>query len=95
MEFFVEKSDEVMASEGFEQVAESPEIMREMMAAMSSGNKKRPASSRPNDTGRDYKRMRVSTLRQKLDGKGLDVDGSKEMLVARLEETENDVVEVE
>ena len=39
--------------------------------------------------------MRVATLRQKLDEKGLDVDGSKEMLVSRLEAAENNVVEVE
>ena len=87
MEFFVKNSDEVMASEEFEQVAESPEIMREMMAAMSSANKKRSASSDA-DSGRDYKRMRVATLRQKLDEKKLDVDGSKEMLISRLEAAE-------
>ena len=29
--------------------------------------------------------MRVATLRQKLDDKKLDVDGSKEMLISRLE----------
>ncbi len=84
MDFFVKNSDEVTASEGFEQVAESPEIMREMMAAMSSGGKKRPASSDA-DSERDFKRMRVSTLRQKLDEKKLDVDGSKAMLISRLE----------
>jgi hypothetical protein len=30
--------------------------------------------------------MRVSTLRRKLDEKGLDVDGSREMLISRLED---------
>ena len=65
MEFFVNNAQVVMASEGFEQVAESPETMREMMAAMASVSTKRPASSETDDE-RDYKRMRVSTLRQKL-----------------------------
>jgi hypothetical protein len=87
MEFFVENAQAVMASEGFEQVKESPAILTELMTVGFGGDKKRPASSDA-DSGRDYQRMRVSTLRQKLDDKGLDVDGSKEMLVFRLEEAE-------
>lgn len=89
MDYFVKNPQDVMASDGYEQVAESPAIMREMMAAMADGSKKRPASavSDSNDD-RDYKRMRVATLRQKLAEKGLDVDGSKEMLVSRLEEAQ-------
>jgi len=84
MEFFAENAQAVMASKGFNQVAESPAIMREMMAIGFGGRKKRPASSNA-DSERDYKRMRVSTLRQKLDDRSLDVDGSREMLVSRLE----------
>jgi hypothetical protein len=34
--------------------------------------------------------MRVSTRRTKLEEKGLDVDGSREMRIRRLEEGEND-----
>ena len=94
MDYFVTNAQDVMASEGFAQVKESPVVMAELMAAMASGSKKRPASSGA-DSERDHKRMRVATLRQKLDDKGLDVDGSREMLAARLEEAENDVVEVE
>ena len=94
MEFFVKNTEEVMVSEGYEQVKESPAVLTELVAAMASGSKKRPASSGA-DAGRDFKRMRVATLRQKLDNKGLDVDGSKEMLVSRLEEAESDVIEVE
>lgn len=84
MEYFVANADDVMSSEGYKQVAESPAIMGEMMAAVVAGNKKRSAGSLDND-GRDYKRMRVATLRKKLDDKKLDVDGSKEMLISRLE----------
>ena len=94
MEYFVTNAQAVMESEGFGQVKESPAIMAELMAEALGGSKKRPASSDA-DSGRDYKRMRVSTLRQQLDDNGLDVDGSKEMLVARLEEAESDVIEVE
>ena len=91
MDYFVKNVQDVMASDGYEQVAESPAIMREMMAAMAFSSKKRPAPADSDGDGRDYKRMRVASLRQKLDEKGLDVDGSKEMLVSRLEEAENDV----
>ena len=34
--------------------------------------------------------MRVATLRRKLDDKGLGVDGSREMLVSRLETAETE-----
>ena len=95
MEYFVANAQDVMASDGYREVTESNKIMAEMMAAMAAGNKKRPAESSDSDGGRDYKRMRVATLRQKLDVKSLDVDGSKEMLVSRLEEADCDVIEVE
>ncbi len=87
MDFFVKNTQEVMASEGFAQVKESPAVLTELMAAMASGSKKRPASSDV-DSERDFKRMCVATLRQKLDEKKLDVDGSKDMLISRLEAAE-------
>ena len=95
MDYFVANVEAVMASAGYEQVVESPAIMREMMAAMAAGSKKRSAESADHAEGRDYKRMRVATLRQKLDEKGLDVDGSKEMLMSTLEEADSDAIEVE
>ena len=84
MEYFVANAEAVMASTGYEQVAESPAILREMMTEMVSGSKKRSSDDTVVNE-REYKRMRVATLRQELDTKGLDVDGSKEMLVSRLE----------
>ena len=84
MEYFVANAQGVMTSEGYKQVVESPAIMQEMVAAVVSGNRKRPADS-ADANDRDYKRMRVPELRRKLDSKSLDVDGSKEMLVSRLE----------
>jgi hypothetical protein len=82
VDFFVAQSVDVMKSDGYEQIEQSPTITKELMLAMAAGSKKRPASGASNG---DIKRMRVSTLRQELDSKGLDVDGSKDMLVARLE----------
>ena len=83
MDFFVKNSDEVIASEGYEQVKESPALLAELVAAMAPGGKKRSAAATDaNDS--DYKRMRVIPLRQKLNEKVLDVDGSRETLIARL-----------
>ena len=87
MDFFVNNTQEVMASEGFAQVKESPSVMAELMDVALGGSKKRPASSIVDDE-RDYKRMRVATLWQKLDGKGLAVDGAKDILISRLEEAD-------
>ena len=87
MEFFVKNAQAVMASEGFVQVKESPAVMAELMDVGFGGSKKRPASSDAVN-GRDYKQMCVAILWQKLDDKGLDLGGSREMLVARLEEAE-------
>jgi hypothetical protein len=53
-----------------------------------SSNKKSPAPA--NAEERDYKRMCVSSLRRKLDERGLDVDGSRDMLIRRLEEGEKE-----
>lgn len=45
-------------------------------------------SVRPTLATKDYKRMRVEVLRQKLDKESLDVDGSRETLVSRLEQSD-------
>ena len=87
MDYFVENANDVMESDGFKQIEESPAILKELLK-FGVGDKKRPADT-STDAGRggDFKRMRIATLRQKLDERGLDIDGSKEMLVARLEES--------
>ena len=83
---FVTNSEAVMATDGYELLAESPKIMKELMAAMAAGNNKKWPVGDLSSAGGAYKDMCVAALRVKLDEKGLDVDGSKEMLVARLEE---------
>jgi speckle-type POZ protein len=77
-DFFAANPTSVMSSLGWEKVEESLPLMKELMAVLAS-NKKRE---------RDHRRMCVSALRRKLDEKGLDVDGSREMLISRLEEVE-------
>ena len=59
---------------------ESPKLMSELMLA---------ATADPNDCfEQQTSRMSVDELRKALDGKGLDVDGSREVLIARLKEEE-------
>lgn len=92
-DYFAANSEDVRASSGFSQMMESSKILDELLA-LALDNNKRPAIVDTN--GRDFKRMRVATLRQKLDARGLDVDGSKEMLISRLEASEkNEVIEIE
>ena len=88
MDFFVANSEAVMESSGYADLKESPDLLNELLTAALVGSKKRSEHSGPDN--RDYKSMRVSTLRQKLDDKGLDVDGSREMLISRLEDADSD-----
>jgi speckle-type POZ protein len=87
MDFFAANPAAVMSSSGWEKIAESAPILKELMEVLVN-NKKRPTPV--NSDEKDYKRMCVSTLRRRLDEMGLDVDGSKEMLISRLEQENND-----
>jgi hypothetical protein len=87
MEFFAKHAESVMSSSGWEKITESASILKELMEVLVASNKKRQALDIA-DEERDYKHMRVSTLRRMLEEKGLDVDGSREMLIKRLEEGE-------
>lgn len=95
LDYFVANSEAVMATEGYEQVTEAPAIMKEMMAALAAVASSKKRLSTPSGNGKDYKRMRVADLREKLETKGLDTDGSKETLADRLQtaETENEAAE--
>ena len=82
--YFVTNSDAVMATEGYGQVTESPAVMKELIAAMSEGAKKKWPVGDLSAAGGNYTDMCVAALRVKLSKKSLDVDGSKEMLIGRL-----------
>jgi speckle-type POZ protein len=86
MDYFVENPTSVMSSPGWANMRESAALLTELLEVAFS-NKKRSAPAASNEA-RDNKRMCVSALRRRLDEKGLDVDGSREMLVSRLEEEE-------
>jgi hypothetical protein len=68
----------VMSSSGWVNMRESAALLAELMEVVVASNNER-----------DDKRMSVSSLRRQLDKRGLDVDGSKEMLIRRLFEEEN------
>jgi hypothetical protein len=82
--FFAANLTSVMSSPGWANIRVSAALLAEIMDVLASNNQ----SSAPVDGSdkKDYKRMCVSSLRRKLDDKGLNVDGSKEILIRRLEE---------
>jgi speckle-type POZ protein len=69
----------VRASGGWTQLKKSPELLDEFFGACF------PTGS---SSGSDSDTMKVASLRQKLDEKNLDVDGTREMLIQRLKESE-------
>ena len=71
---------DLMNSECTLELRESPRLMEEMMVAMSSSGD----DPRFSNTGVN---MTVNELRKKLDKKGMDVDGSKEVLIGRYQES--------
>ena len=79
--FFVARSKDLLQSEGWEALSESPKLMSELMKEMS---KRIKIDTRFSGRGES---MSVIELRKKLGEKGLDLDGSKEILVSRLEES--------
>ena len=72
MKFIMENAKEVIESSSFENVLMTKEITKEIMRGMAKGG-----------CVSDGK-MTVNDLRMALDDKGLDVDGSREMLASRL-----------
>lgn len=77
MDFIVENGRDIIGKVSFEDVPGS--MMTDLLTAVTRGKKK-------DDGPRDYDTMRVSTLRKKLHEKGLDIDGSREMMIGRLKE---------
>ena len=82
--FFLSNAKDVRNTEGYAKLRESPHVLEELLFKAAEANDKRPASADLDE--RDPKRLCVSALRSELNDKGLDVDGSREMLVSRLEE---------
>ena len=82
MDFILANGDDVMDKVSFRNVP--GDIVKDLLAAVARGKAK---SSSSRDTAADnYNNMRVATLRKMLDEKGLEVDGSRESMIALLKE---------
>ena len=81
MDFLVEHGNEAQKL-SFDNVPSS--AMKDLLSAM---NRKRAASNQGGGNSDNLTTMRVSDLRKKLHEKGMDVDGSREMMITRLEES--------
>ena len=82
MDFILANGDDVMDKVSFDNVPGG--VVKDLLAAMARGKAKSSSSS---DTAADnYNTMRVATLRKMLNEKGLDVDGSRESMIALLKE---------
>ena len=80
IDFAVENGQDIIGKVSFDDVPGS--MMTDLLTAMTRKEKKKSANSGEDDLST----MRVSELRKKLDEKGLDVDGSREAMIARLED---------
>ena len=82
MDFIVENKDEVLEKISFNEVIAPGTLIRDVLAAVARGEKKgeKDVSREKNQ----FSTMRISDLRRKVHEQGLDVDGSREMLIAAL-----------
>lgn len=78
--YFKAHAREIRLHDSFQKVKESTDVMDQLMEAL--------ASARVYDTHED-RAMTVDLLRRKLHDRGLDADGSREMLIQRLAKWEN------
>eukprot|EP00580_Thalassiosira_gravida_P017905 CAMPEP_0201662460 /NCGR_PEP_ID=MMETSP0494-20130426/4535_1 /ASSEMBLY_ACC=CAM_ASM_000839 /TAXON_ID=420259 /ORGANISM="Thalassiosira gravida, Strain GMp14c1" /LENGTH=485 /DNA_ID=CAMNT_0048140823 /DNA_START=70 /DNA_END=1527 /DNA_ORIENTATION=- len=85
VDYFVANAELIRKHPSFGKVKESASILDELMEAYVTKRILRSFSSGEEGDDVDYESMGVNLLRRKLDGRGLDVDGSREMLIQRLE----------
>ena len=86
MDYIIEHGDSIISKVSFDTVSGS--TVTDILTAMSRSKKKKDNVTSDDDGGgtNDYNTMRVATLRKMLHEKGLNVDGSREALVALLKE---------
>ena len=78
--YFVSRKKDIVNSDSLGKVNESAELLKEPMEAVINNS---DSIARTEKTG--FRVMGVDTLRKKLEEEDLDIDGSREILVARLE----------
>ena len=84
MDFIIANGDDVMDKVSFSNVP--GDIVKDLLAAVARG-KAKSSSSDTAAADNNYNTMRVATLRKMLDEKGLEVDGSRESMIALLKES--------
>jgi len=82
MDYIVENKGDIIGKVSFDDVPGS--CITDVLAAVARGEE----SGKSDST--DCNKMRVATLRKMLDERGLDVDGSREAMIALLKDHEND-----
>ena len=82
VDYFVANAEHIRKTASFQNVKESNTILDELMEALLCKKVLRSFSLGEKDA--DYESMRVNLLRKILGVRGLDVDGSREMLIQRL-----------
>ena len=81
MDFLVENREEAMKNISFDSVPGY--LIKDLLAAVETKYGKKNADS---NNAKDYNKMRVDALRILLHDRGLDIDGSRETMIALLEE---------
>lgn len=84
MDFFVANAEVIRATHSFQRIEESAHVMVELMDALLSKRMLRSFALGENDS--EYTTMDVNLLRTKLEERGLDIDGSRETCIQRLEQ---------
>ena len=84
MDFLVENEKEPIKMLSFNNAPGS--WMKDMLVAVSRAKEE----DSPSSVERDLSTMRVSCLRKMLHKRGLDIDGSRETMISRLEENASD-----
>lgn len=87
VDYFIVHAEEIRKHPSYQKIKESADILDELMEALINKRMLRSFSLGDNDV--DYESMGVNLLRRKLDERGLDVDGSREMLIQRLVDWDN------
>jgi len=80
MDYIVENRGDIMGKVSFSNVP--GDMITDVLAAVSRGQEAGDSGA----NSKDYNKMRVGTLRKMLDEKGLEVDGSREAMIALLKE---------
>ena len=83
MDYIVENGNDILGKVSFDDVPSY--MMTDLLTAVSRGEPKKDDDN--NSDSINYNKMRVGTLRKMLDEKGLDVDGSREAMIAALQES--------